>query len=125
MSARNFTIRKFCRRGLMSAGFALFGVALLFVWGGPRTAHLENRIWSTQDTPSIFRLGEKLSYNVSFGKFANAAYAETFVASRGKLSGRDAVELRGRVKTLEMVSAAFFMVDETRSVYAAPDTGLP
>jgi hypothetical protein len=75
--------------------------------------------------PSIFRIGEKLSYSVSFGKFANAAFAETFVASRGTLSGRDAVEIRSRVKTLEMVSAAFFLVDESRTVYASPDTGLP
>lgn len=74
---------------------------------------------------SIFRVGEKLSYNVSFGKFANAGIAETLVSSRGTLSGRDAVEIRAKVKTLEMVSAAFFILDESRTVYAAPDTGLP
>ncbi len=74
---------------------------------------------------SAFRIGEKLSYTVSFGKFSNAAYAEMFVVSRGNLNGRDAVEIRGRVKTLDMVSAAFFLVDEARTVFAAPDTGLP
>jgi hypothetical protein len=99
--------------------------ALFLVWAGGEPAYLAERSSEGQEAALTFRIGEKLSYNVSFGKFANAAYAETLVASRGKLSGRDAVEIRGRVKTLEMVSAAFFMVDESRSVYASPDTGLP
>jgi hypothetical protein len=41
------------------------------------------------------------------------------------LSGRDAIELRSKVKTLEMVSAAFFQIDENRVIYVAPDTGIP
>ncbi len=98
---------------------------LALVAGTSSPAYLAGSRGLAQDAPSFFRIGEKLSYNVSFGKFSNAGYAETFVASRGRLSGRDAVELRVRVKTLEMVSAAFFMVDETRTVYVAPDSGLP
>src|SRR6476620_2146037 len=74
---------------------------------------------------SRFRIGEKLTYSVSFGKFDNAAYAETSVGSRGKISGKDAVELQSKVKTLQVVSAAFVLFDESRTVYAAPDTGLP
>ena len=73
-----------------------------------------------------FRIGEKLTYGVSFGgRFTNAAYFEMSVISGGKLSGRDAVELRSKIKTLEMVSAAFVQLDESRIVYASPDTGLP
>src|SRR5438552_4001759 len=66
-----------------------------------------------------FRIGEKLTYYVSFAKFENSAYAELFVASSGKLGGVDAVELRSKIKTLDMVSAAFFTVDESRVVYAS------
>lgn len=76
-------------------------------------------------TPSIFRVGEKLTYNISFGKIPNAGYAETHVVSKGKLAGKDVVELRAKVKTLDLVSAAFFLFDESRTVYAASDTGLP
>ena len=72
-----------------------------------------------------FRIGEKLSYSITFGRFPNAGYAETHVVSRGKISGKDAVEIRSKVKTLDLVSAAFFMFDESRTVYAAPETGLP
>lgn len=72
-----------------------------------------------------FRVGEKITYTISYGKIANAGYAETYVISRGKISGKDAVELRGRVKTIDLVSAAFFLLDETRTTFAAPDTALP
>lgn len=75
--------------------------------------------------PSRFRLGEKLSYYISYASFENSAYAELFVASIGKLGGVDAVELHSKIKTLDFVSADFSLVDETRVVYASADTGLP
>ncbi|HEX8367173.1 MAG TPA: DUF3108 domain-containing protein [Pyrinomonadaceae bacterium] len=71
-----------------------------------------------------FRVGERLSYNVSFGKITDAAYAEIFVVSRGKLAGRDAVELQGKFKTTNLVSA-FYLLDEIRMSYASAETGLP
>src|SRR5215207_7910637 len=80
---------------------------------------------AAQATTGRFRIGEKLTYGLAFGKFTNAGYAELTVASGGKLSGRDAIELRSKIKTLEMVSAAFFQIDENRVVYVAPDTGIP
>jgi hypothetical protein len=79
--------------------------------------------------PSIpltrFRIGEKLSYNISFGKFPNAGYAETHVVSLGTLNGRGAVEVHSKVRTHELFSAAFLLFDESRIVFAAPDTALP
>ncbi len=77
------------------------------------------------DVPGRFRVGEKLTYSVSMGRFTNAAFFETSVISGGSLGGRQAVELRSRMKTLELVSATFYQVDESRVVFAAPDTGMP
>lgn len=79
----------------------------------------------SQTSGSLFRIGEKLTYNISFGKFRNTGYAELYVASRGRLGAKDAVEIRAKAKTFDLVSAAFLMLDENRTVYAAPDTGLP
>ncbi len=73
----------------------------------------------------IFRIGEKLSYNLSFGKIQDAGYAELQVFSRGKLSGKDAVELRAKLKTIDLVSAAFVNFDSSRTTFANPETGLP
>ncbi len=80
---------------------------------------------ATVSSSSPFRVGERLTYNVSFGKFTNAAFFETSVVSRGKLSGQEVVELHSKVKTVGFVSAAFFPIDEDRTVYASPFTGYP
>jgi hypothetical protein len=87
---------------------------------------------SAQNTPvapplptSIFRIGERLTYNISFEKFNNAGYAEIYVVSRGKLADRDAVELRSKIKTNDFVSAAFYFLDESRTTFASSEKGLP
>lgn len=75
--------------------------------------------------PTPFRIGERLTYNISFEKFKNAGYAEIYAVSRGKLGEKDAVELRSKLKTNDFVSAAFYLLDETRTTYAEAVTGLP
>lgn len=77
------------------------------------------------ETPSAFRIGEKVSFNISFEQFGNVAFLELQTISRGKFANRDAVEIQARIKTFEIVSAAFVQIDERRTVYAAADTGLP
>lgn len=90
-----------------------------------------NSASAQQDVPPAdnsqipFRVGERLTYNVSFGKFKNAAYAETYVVSRGKLGEKDAVELRSKIKTNDFISAAFYLVDESRTTFASTENGFP
>lgn len=69
--------------------------------------------------------GEKLTYHISFNNLENAGFAELQVASVGKLDGRDVVEIRSKFKTADLVSAAFFLIDQNRTTFVAPDTGLP
>ena len=80
---------------------------------------------SSNLSPTPFRIGEKLTYNVSFERFKNAGYAEIYVVSRGKLNDKDAVELRSKFKTNDLVSAAFYLFDESRTTFASAETGLP
>lgn len=72
-----------------------------------------------------FRVGERLTYTIAFERFTNVGYAEIAVVSRGKLGGHDALELHSRVKTTDIVSAAFYTVDESRTVFLSTETGLP
>jgi hypothetical protein len=72
-----------------------------------------------------FKVGEKLTYNISYNRFQNAGYAEIYVVSRGKLNDKEAIELSGRIKTNEFVSAAYYFWDEARTTFASPETGLP
>lgn len=98
-------------------------IAGILVWAGLAT----RTGFGSQNEPdqSNFRIGERLTYSVSLDKFTNVAYAELYVASRGRLSDHDAIELRAKFKTLDFVSAAYYLIDESRTTFAAADTGLP
>ncbi len=98
---------------------------LLPVFVALQKTSAQNSIPVQNPPPSSFRIGERLTYNISFEKYNNAAYAEIYVVSRGKLGEKDAVELQSKIKTTDFVSAAFYLFDEMRTTYAAAGTGLP
>lgn len=72
-----------------------------------------------------FRIGERVTYSVSLDKYREAAYAEIYCVSRGALGGKDAIELRSKVKTLNLVSAAIAQIDEVRTTFVDLETGSP
>lgn len=96
----------------------LVAFAALFI-SSPVTAQT-----SVAETAGI-RVGERLTYTVSIGRFPNMAYAELFAVSRGRIGDKDAIELRTKFKTLDLASATFHLIDETRTTFASPATGLP
>ena len=77
--------------------------------------------------PSVngIRIGERLTYSVAIGRLSNAAYAELYAVSRGRLGDKDAIELRAKFKTLDLASATAYLIDETRTTFISPSTGLP
>ena len=85
----------------------------------------EQKAAAQSETAPPVRIGEHLSYNFSFENFNNVAFAETEVVSAGKLGDRDAVELHSKFKTFTILSAAFYMIDQERTTYISPLTGLP
>ncbi len=100
--------------------FSILGTSLFYNF---QNSFAQNQL-KIQTLPTPFRIGERLTYNVTFEKFNNAAYAEIYAVSRGKLGEKDAVELRSKIKTNELVSA-FYLIDESRTTYATIDSGLP
>ena len=72
-----------------------------------------------------FTVGEKLSYQISFGTFEDSGFAELFVVSEGKIGEKNAVEIRGRIKSSDFVSSAFYLFDRSRTVFASISSGLP
>lgn len=92
---------------------------------GPAVVTGQDTATAVPASVSRLRIGEKLSYNISFGKFRNAGNADMFVVSQGKIGATEAVEIRARIKTFDLVSAAFVLLDESRTVYASPETVLP
>lgn len=72
-----------------------------------------------------WRTGERLTYNISFNNYDSAGYAEIQVVSKGTLEGREAVELSGKLRSVDLFSAAFFLWDDARTTFVAPDSGYP
>lgn len=110
--------------GLLLIVFSVCLSALVAAQEEKAAADEKIPVFTTPLQPS-FRIGERLTYNITFEKFKNGGYAEIYVVSQGKLGDKNAVELVSRIKTDDLVSAAFYLVDEVRKTYAAAETGLP
>jgi Protein of unknown function (DUF3108) len=117
--ANKFVFFRIRLRSVCAVLFLLSAIVIL------KTVSAQVAVVAKPQTPTPFRIGERLTYNVSFAKFKDAAYAEIYVVSRGKLGERDAVEIQSKIKTSDFVGAAFYLLDEARTTYAAAETGLP
>lgn len=76
-------------------------------------------------SPAPYRVGERLTYNVSFSSFISAAHVQLLVADRGTFFGREGIQLKGHVETSGVVNAALFAVNNDYITYVDPATGLP
>jgi hypothetical protein len=72
-----------------------------------------------------YRVGERLTYNVSYSSFISAAHVEVLVAARGMFFGREAIQLKGHVETTGTVNAAVLALNNDYISYVDPNTGLP
>lgn len=76
-------------------------------------------------SPAPYRVGEHLTYDVSFSSFISAAHVEIRVAGRGTFFGREAVQLRGHVETTGVVNVALLAINDDYVSYVDPKTGQP
>lgn len=74
---------------------------------------------------SPYRVGERLTYNVSFSNFPDAAHVEVEVMARGMHFGREAIKLRAHVETNGVINVALFAINSDYTAYVDPTTGLP
>ncbi|MDQ3686599.1 MAG: DUF3108 domain-containing protein [Acidobacteriota bacterium] len=109
------------RRSLLGCGVFL---TLLLLLCGHTYAQSGNGVTTPFSAPS-YRVGERLTYNISFSNFSTAAHAELQVVNRGNFYGRDGIELRAHVKTIGVVSAALYSIDDDFVSYVDPAMGLP
>lgn len=72
-----------------------------------------------------YRVGERLTYDVSFSNFISAAHVEIRVVALGNFFGREAVLLRGHVETTGLVNVALFAINDDHLSYVDPQTGMP
>jgi hypothetical protein len=101
---------------------------LLLVLGAfvlPIFAQQTDDLTSQPFSPAPYKVGERLTYNVSFSSFISAAHVELLVAARGTFFGREGVQLKGHVETNGVVNAALFAINNDYISYVDPATGLP
>ena len=104
---------------LISTLLILF-LALIFPLFGQ-----ENGAALTSFAQSPYRIGERLTYNVSYASFPDAAHVQLEVVSRGMHFGREAIELRGHLETNGVVNVALFAINNDYTTYIDPESGLP
>ncbi|HEV2905580.1 MAG TPA: DUF3108 domain-containing protein [Pyrinomonadaceae bacterium] len=75
--------------------------------------------------PSVYRVGERLTYNISFAQFVSAAHVEMFVAGRGRYFEREGIELRAHVETSGIINVALLALNNDYITYVDAATGLP
>lgn len=76
-------------------------------------------------SPSPYRVGERLTYHVTFSNFINAAHIEMLIAARGTFFSRDALQLRAHVETNGVVNAALYSINNDYTSFIDPTSGLP
>lgn len=72
-----------------------------------------------------YRVGERLTYNVSFANFSTAAHIELWVAGYGTYFNRQGLQLRAHVETTGVVNAALYSINNDYIAYINPETGEP
>lgn len=72
-----------------------------------------------------YKIGERLTYNVSFAHIPVAAHAELIVAERRSFGGRDGIELRAHLETVDVVNAALLALDDEFVSRIDPLSGTP
>lgn len=112
----------------MNQRLKLLAACLFLVLGAfalSSSAQQTDDLASRPFSPAPYRVGERLTYNVSFSNFISAAHVELLVASRGTFFGREGIQLKGHVETNGVVNAALFAVNNDYVTYVDPLTGLP
>lgn len=100
-------------------------LAALCLCASARGQQVRTDVTSAPFSQAPYAAGERLTYTVSFSSFPTAAHVEMQVAERGPLYGREGVELRARVETTGVVSAALYALNNNYATFVDPATGLP
>jgi hypothetical protein len=98
--------------------------ALLLVVAGV-FAQERPEVTSAPFDPAAYRVGERLTYNVSFAQFVSAGHIELFVAGRGRYFDRDGIQLQAHVETSGVINVALLSLNNDYTTYVDAATGLP
>lgn len=99
--------------------------ALTVFLTGVITAQTKNDLGPPAFNPAVYRLGERLTYNVNYSQFISAAHIEMIVAGRGTFFERDGIQLKAHVETTGVVNVALLSLNNDYTTYVFAESGLP
>ena len=104
----------------------IFSLPILFLTLIASASAQENSgVGSVPFSTAPYKIGERLTYNVSFSSFPSAAHIELQVISRGTYFEREGLQLRAHVETTVVVNVALFAINNDYTTYVDPESGLP
>jgi uncharacterized protein DUF3108 len=91
------------------------------------TIFAQQRTDTSQDpfNSAVYRVGERLTYNVNYSQFVSVAHVELLVAARGKFFDREGIQLKAHVETTGIVNVALVSLNNDYTTYVDPENGLP
>ena len=99
--------------------------ALIVFLTGAATAQTKNDAGPMPFNSAVYRLGERLTFKVSYSQFVSAAHIEMIVAGRGIFFERDGIQLKAHVETTGVVNVALLSLNNDYTTYVFADNGLP
>ena len=100
-------------------------VALLLVLTGIIAQDKPDAVAATSFDASTYRVGERLTYNVSFAQFVSAGHIELLVAGHGRYFDREGIQLQAHVETSGVINVALLSLNNDYTTYVDAATGLP
>lgn len=100
-------------------------LALVFLLILPISAQQQPEITQQPFNAAAYRVGERLTYDVSFAQFVSAAHVELLIAGRGRYFEREGIQLRAHVETSGVVNVALLAINNDYTTYVDATTGLP
>ena len=80
-------------------------------------------VQAQSDASTAIRVGERLTYTISYNRLRNVAYAETEVVSKGKIAGKEALEVHSKYKSLNFMALGSLFLDVDRTTFISPTDG--
>src|SRR5262249_43430761 len=74
---------------------------------------------------ATYRVGERLTYDVSFSHFVSAAHVELLVAARGNFFAHESIQLKAHIETNGVINVALLSLNKDYTTYVYPDNGVP
>jgi hypothetical protein len=103
----------------------LTSLILLLALATPALSQRKSDVEAIPFSSAPYRVGERLTYNISFSNIISAAHVQIHVVNRSSFFGREGIEIRGHVQTVGMVNAALYALNNDYVSYVDPATGLP